>query len=450
MDITVLPSGSDDSPALNAAIAQLGGQPGLVQMENGLYRFGSQLLTDHGLTLSGRGENTVLQPLPGLDASLIGNLGGYSTWRNNVTLANFRIDGDKENQAGGHGILRSGTGAVYKNLWLENCWGRGLSHNGGDGAKVQGCAAAYCNRHGFHVEKSANAEISDCEARECGTIVGINENRAIHGYQASNLKILRAKVYGGGGVEQIGAWACPDAVISDCELRDGINMGIAPFSARARILRNKIINAGNNAIDTRGESYCQVEENIIDHVMRNPLGGGTNSDVENSGICVNGSYNKVRRNAIAYCGRCGIQVVFHAGNEVLENAISNCGQQGAGQAGIWVQLWDAAQVNDGTIIRGNRCYDDQAAKTQEYGVLLDAPAGTIRNIIVRQNDLRGNALGAIGNWYPANVVNADLQAVDYEAAPAGTPPGSGSGSVVFWPFLVGGILLAIALLDRRK
>ncbi len=421
MAVTVLPSGSNDTAALNSAISQMGGQADLLQLEEGLYKISSSILAAPNLTMSGRGDATIIKLLDGANTTMITNLGGYSIWRENVTLQHFKLDGNKANQTAGHGILRTGTGAVYEGISLVNIWGRGISHNGGDGARLLGCYAAGCSRHGFHMEGSANAEISDCEAHECGTIVGVNENRAIHGYNAANLKILRTRVYGGGGVEQIGAWACPDVVISDCELYDGINMGIAPFSVRAQVLRNRIYNAGNNAIDTRGEGYNLVEENFIDHVMRNPLGGGTNSDVENSGICCNGSFNRLIRNTIAFCGRAGIHVANDEGNEFLENAIRNCGQQGAGPAGIWIQLWAADAINKGTVIRRNRCYDDQPVKTQLYGVWLNPDVGYIDDVVIMENDLRNNKTAGVSQYASSTRVrNATIQQSDYVAPPTGT------------------------------
>ena len=50
-------------------------------------------------------------------------------------------------------------------------------------------------------------------------------------------------------------------------------------------------------------------------------------------------------------------------------------------------------------IAGNRCFDDQANKTQTYGIILAPPPVTadprfapkaIEHVVVRGNDLRGN------------------------------------------------------------
>src|SRR5207249_9443449 len=50
-------------------------------------------------------------------------------------------------------------------------------------------------------------------------------------------------------------------------------------------------------------------------------------------------------------------------------------------------VWDG-------IVLGNRCYDDQAAKTQAHGLGIVAGA---TNVLVAMNDLSGNSIGAIGN-----------------------------------------------------
>src|SRR5947199_9996688 len=71
------------------------------------------------------------------------------------------------------------------------------------------------------------------------------------------------------------------------------------------------------------------------------------------------------------------------GNACFNNDASAMEKDGIRLEGVW----------DG-IVLGNRCYDDQAAKTQAHGLGIVAGA---TNVLVAMNDLSGNSIGAIGN-----------------------------------------------------
>ncbi len=395
--------GRDDQVQIQAAINGVGASGGRVLLLEGTFRITGTIMLYQGLTLEGSGYATLLYLEDNSDCTVISNAGGYNIARANVTVKNLRIDGNKAHQSAGHGILRSGASALYQNLWVAGCAGRGISHSYGDGTRVSNCTVRDCTGRGIFLEQSSRAQIAGNRVYHCGLLFGTQEEKAIEIYAGADNAITGNYIEGGGAMRQIGAWDTPRVEIRDNTLADGLGMGIAPRSEHALIIHNTVTNAGNNAIDTCGADDNRIEGNTISRVTRVPLGP---ANIENSGICVNGRRTIITNNYIELCGRAGVHIgPGNNDNQVLDNVIRNCGQQGSGQAGIWVQVWTADGLISGTIIRGNTIGDDQAVPTQDYGVWLDPAGGYIDGTLIQGNDLRGNGRAAI-QMYPASRVRS--------------------------------------------
>lgn len=114
----------------------------------------------------------------------------------------------------------------------------------------------------------------------------------------------------------------------------------------------------------------------------------------NYGILSNSSYVQFSDNQIYNCGRDGIKLVngsysqnTHIG--ISGNLIYNNSQKQANN-------WDGINVDSGVtsaiqhlIIQANHVFDDQATKTQRFGVLLRG-GGLLNDIHVHNNDLANN------------------------------------------------------------
>ncbi len=319
----------------------------------------------------------------------------------------FASTGNKGGQSSGHGILRTGARATYEGLWVENCAERGISQISGDRTRVLDCTVRDCTGRGILLEHSSRTEISGNSVYECGLVLGSTEEKAIEVYGGADNRIANNYIVGGGAMRQIGAWDSPRAEITGNTLVNGLGMGIAPRSQSARITGNTVINAGNNAIDICAADDNWIEDNVIRRVTSVPLGP---SYIENSGICVNGSRSTVINNYVEFCGRAGIHIgPLHNDNQVLNNVIKDCGQQGYGAAGIWVQVWTADGVISGTVIQGNTVYDDQAVKTQNFGIWLDPGTGYIDDIVIDGNDLRNNGTAGISPYSSDSIRNATIR-----------------------------------------
>ena len=398
--------GTDDQVQIQAAVNRAGASGGRALLLEGTFRISGTINLCQDLTLEGCGHGTLLYLEDYSNCSVIGNAGGQAAPRANVTIRDLRIDGNGARQSTGHGILRTGDGAVYENLWVANCADRGISHGHGDYTRIAGCTVEDCAGRGILLEQSSWGRITGNRVCRCGTVPDSPEDKAIEVYAGGDNTIACNLIDGGGAMRQIGAWDSPRAQIRDNTLINGLGMGIAPRSGQALIMGNTVVDAGNNAIDTCGADGNWIEGNTISRVSSAPLGP---ANIENSGICVNGSRSTVIGNRIELCGRAGVHIgPGNNDNHVLDNLIRNCGQQGAGGAGIWVQVWTAGGSISGTVIRGNTAFDDQAVKTQGYGVWLDPGRGYIDNPVVEDNDLRGNGIGGLRIHPASRVRNAAI------------------------------------------
>jgi len=132
-----------------------------------------------------------------------------------------------------------------------------------------------------------------------------------------------------------------------------------------------------------------------------PNGGGTGMGILllnnvagapiSKGIVVKG--NICKGNALA-----GIQVA--ASNVIVEGNIcysNNCDSSDIAtrKSGILVQGVPDVSV-DGVLIIGNRCFDDQDVQTQQYGISLSQQNDVVSQVLISNNDLRGNGMDSIG------------------------------------------------------
>jgi len=65
------------------------------------------------------------------------------------------------------------------------------------------------------------------------------------------------------------------------------------------------------------------------------------------------------------------------------------------KAGILVQGVPDVSV-DGVLIIGNRCFDDQDIQTQQYGISLSQQNDIVSQVLMANNDLRGNGTDSVG------------------------------------------------------
>ncbi len=398
MDITITPSGTlDDLTAINAAIVQLGGLPGTIQLEDGPYWIPGSILSNHNLTLAGRGYNTVINLVDNMNVSMISNVDDYSSWKQNVTIRDLRLNGNKAAQTAGSGIARTGTGAIYRNLWIENCWNRGLAHGWGNSSLVDHVVTKDCDGSGIWITDSTGVVVGASQALSCG--LKADSGIGIGGYNCATLKLAGNYVYGGGANRQMSVWGCAGAEVADNILVAALNTALASNANTARLLRNIILNAAVDGIETGTGLSNEIMENILSRCGQH-------------GIALGSDGNITGRNFISASGRAGVHLGASIGNQLLGNVIRNSGQLGGRHPGIWVQIWTAGAINQGTVIKNNRVYDNQPVPTQPVGVYLNPGTGYIDDAVVTNNDLSGNQDEVLVE--SVSVRNATIQAASFD------------------------------------
>ena len=209
--------------------------------------------------------------------------------------------------------------------------------------------------------------------------ISLNDDKGISNSGAANVSIIGNMIY------------------------DAETTGIRGFqyvshtSAHTVINNNVVVSSGGNGIDWGSSQVgAIIESNIVYD------GGGF-------GIKIVGSSTTISNNQVHDNARAGILVIASKNAPVKRiilntNLVYNNGKSAANQDGIRL---DAvyAPLSDITCVN-NMCFDDQASPTQRYGILLPA-SGSMTNILIAQNNLSGNAAGAILNQNSSSSIIID-------------------------------------------
>jgi len=151
---------------------------------------------------------------------------------------------------------------------------------------------------------------------------------------------------------------------------------------------NYVDNCRGNGIDPSGSPDIVIRGNIVRRCGRDYTG-----DQEQRGITALGERSVVMGNLIEECGEYGIGV-WNVGNVVvIGNVVRNCGKAGRYKYGILLHASSGYTLSN-VIVVGNRCYDDQDAKTQDYGIAVQGP-GTVTHVLVAYNDVEGNGVAGM-------------------------------------------------------
>ncbi len=131
-------------------------------------------------------------------------------------------------------------------------------------------------------------------------------------------------------------------------------------------------NGGDGLYFCAGVQRVTVSENQLLGNKWNGVGGLGDSD----------QFNTVTKNVISGNGQYGVAMADGASNTVVDNTVSNNSQAQPGRySGICLRATSKSTV------KGNRCFDDQAERTQKHGIeeLADCRENAIAN-----NDCHGN------------------------------------------------------------
>ena len=132
--------------------------------------------------------------------------------------------------------------------------------------------------------------------------------------------------------------------------------------------------------------------------------------------------NTIRNNTIVEAARDGINVNSSDRNRIVNNVIRN-NANGFTADGIRITSLDNISC-DGNVVDANGATDDQAVKTQRYG--LNIASSLCANNVVGVNDLSGNRVGPI-NDLGTNTIYGTIADTEAPTVPGGLSANAASG-----------------------
>lgn len=322
---------TDASAAIQSAIngvSAAGG--GVVHLGEGTFLVDSRIELKSNVSIRGVGPQTVLKAGPNCTTAVLVGLGATAV--SNVTLADFRIDGNSAATAPTFNGIQVSSGAWidFVRLFLDDVADNGVYLIGTTDAtmrqcRITGSGATGANGHGVQAVLSSHRLTVDRHfSTACGgmgvRVDNSDEPAVIHG---------RFDQAGGGGFECIGVTdTCPGATIHGNHAINGQDNGISASAPESSVVGNYVVGAQLHGIQVNGAN-CTVVGNVSKN--NNQAGGAT---------------------------RAGIHI----------NNVEN------------------------TIVTGNRCWDDQSTQTQDYGLKITGEVAYTET----GNDFSGNKTSATG------------------------------------------------------
>jgi len=295
-----------------------------------------------------------------------------------VHILNGEINGNKAKQNAGHGISLNGAiGCIIENTIVRNCYRYGIHlYNNPYYCKIINNLVTGCGGSGIAIPTSTSSVVAF-------NLASGNGGDGIDAYKLNNVKII-------------------GNTLSNNSL---LGIGIYSESVDVEIIANWAYGNGQDGIRlTAFESTASFPPRYIiisDNIARN---SGW------SGIRVMGGEDIIISNNICY----------------------NNGQAQSGEAGIKIidAKYDSTVFNASRIsIIGNRCFDNQTTKTQEYGILVNNPnGGTVYVTELISNVVVGNKTAGISHASGTVYRNNLKYNYGYYTEKSGTATFSGDGT----------------------
>jgi len=154
----------------------------------------------------------------------------------------------------------------------------------------------------------------------------------------------------------------------------------------------------------------------------NLVDGNYLHDIVESGIRIEGSYNKVCNNHVQGCGRAGLyQAVYgstlpaggNQKNNIINNTFSDCNRQNNGHAHVWIQHRDS-------VVQGNNIYGGGSYDSVSDGIIVNA-----LGVVVHGNNIRQVCTGIKIAYPNATIAGNNVQqcynnGIEFKAAASGS------------------------------
>lgn len=385
--------GVDSTAALNDAVTA--GAGGTVYVPKGTYKVSGSIFLPSNTTLYGPGTMLVAagSNFPGPVLHFNGN---------NITVRDVTVDGNKASQASGNtsdGLIEVfNAGNKLQGVTVQNAWNRGIFVFTGSDHLIEKCVVLN------------NGSGNDGASSTMSSIVLLDTARA---------RVLGNRVNGSGGSGILHSNS-QGSMVSGNSVKGiyFIGIGLGTDSSDMTVTDNIVDATGQTggAIDIGNVRGATIEGNTA-----YSTDGLTGTGVVNGGpsfdVTISGNEFRHMYGGIWYGGGTGdnakenTTIIGNVCNDMVDvgiqlgsvgdvilsaNECMNCGKTTSNpdhKAGIFL-YGDGTQgwCND-VLITGNRCGDNQAVKTQSYGLRI-VGASNLRTL-VGLNNFHGNAVASI-------------------------------------------------------
>jgi hypothetical protein len=176
------------------------------------------------------------------------------------------------------------------------------------------------------------------------------------------------------------------------DIRGGVNR-----PAENNVIREcVIIGVPGDGIEMLASSHNLVEGCTISHVGQNGIQITKSSSNGNPALVTlnkKSEWNRILGNMIVESGGSGVNINSSDHNTIDGNTIKNSSDKTTNGDGV--KLTSSSSITcDDNIVSGNRAFDDQSPKTQNWGLHITT-ADCHRTIVESNNDFSGNLKGPI-------------------------------------------------------
>jgi parallel beta-helix repeat protein len=203
-----------------------------------------------------------------------------------------------------------------------------------------------------------------------------------------------------------------------CRASNNVNFGIAVLAASTNVTISGCVVSDTTGANNIGIQLTDNSSNCI--VSNNTVFGGF------YGIYVSqaGLGSVIDGNFVHDNDSNGINIVLGTQNCTVSNNISKNNGQTVGGSGIYID-----PDSDNNLAIGNRCFDDQATKTQDYGLGSNGEYNLISNNILFGNDLASMVCSAT-TTASKNILTASAQLNFSVTLAAGTSTTVTNGNIL--------------------
>jgi hypothetical protein len=326
---------TDDSAAIQSAIDSVNSAGGgIVFFPAGTYGAATSINLKAKVSLMGAGRRvSMLKALSGITTAVVLGTTGNSV--TDVIITDLGVDG---NFSGGPSVGGIQCTAINR-IQVRNCY---VTSTGTAGIVIQS------------------------SSDKCTVVDNVIENTGL------------GSASSGFGIRFTNSTQCE---ASRNRVIDSAGVGISVGGSTTGTPETRVI---GNWIRTNGSGFeCIIIDTLSD---RSVVEGNICMDGDDQGINIAAKDCAVVGNTVSGASRHGI-LVTGINCTLTGNICKNSSQEVSGSTygGISIQA-------NGAVASGNRCYDDQGTKTQNYGIKV---TGTLSDVTITGNSLAGNLTAAI-------------------------------------------------------